>query len=493
VYPTQVPLERVCSSKNRKFRVPICIINTQEDDTMSNRLLRFGSVMFLLTGSLCVAVNANGGPFRVRVPDNRPVVKGTLARLSEDNLLPARESHLRVLREQLVISFRQKGSFPWADVSAQYSIENPTDSAITLDIGFPIIREKENSWDTDWAPDQVLLDSVPQEVAIFYPPEIYKQIRQRAVQIIDSALKSDPKFSELAKGIQMPIFQSGSRQQLVKYLVDRGWSSRDATLLSNLYRLIRRKSATNEDPDKMGKNRRYYLFSNVYMEHLYESPLKAIGEEKITQLLSHVASCIDSQKVMNYERIFSAWGGDVRERSIDLKTGAVRPRVFNLIGKGLQNETIYTRINSLSDTTLSPEDRELLNSIINNLPVVFTFAPMTLLHTRVTFQSKKTQRLIFNYGQFLYEDNADPRSVQLAYVVHPASFWDTFGPINLEISIPPGVVLKASVPLKRKPGQESQKPEQYAGEVRDKTGELFIGLDHASWQKSLKLMSRQGK
>ena len=59
-------------------------------------------------------------------------------------------------------------------------------------------------------------------------------------------------------------------------------------------------------------------------------PLSAIGEQKATQLFAQLASRFDKDAGSAYEAIFAAWGGDVRERSIDLVTGRVRPRELTL-------------------------------------------------------------------------------------------------------------------------------------------------------------------
>ena len=55
-------------------------------------------------------------------------------------------------------------------------------------------------------------------------------------------------------------------------------------------------------------------------------PLAAIGEQKATQFFAQLASRFDEKAGSDYEAIFAAWGGDVRERSIDLATGQLRPR-----------------------------------------------------------------------------------------------------------------------------------------------------------------------
>ena len=58
--------------------------------------------------------------------------------------------------------------------------------------------------------------------------------------------------------------------------------------------------------------------------------LAAIGEKKATQLLAHLAGLLDPESRSGYEKIFQAWGGDVRERSVDLASGRVRPREISI-------------------------------------------------------------------------------------------------------------------------------------------------------------------
>ena len=77
--------------------------------------------------------SGNGGPFVVKYPAGDPAAKGVLARLAPD-LKPAREKTLRVVKEDLSISFlpeawapRGKAQPPLAHVTAAYRIRNPGD------------------------------------------------------------------------------------------------------------------------------------------------------------------------------------------------------------------------------------------------------------------------------------------------------------------------------------------------------------------------------
>lgn len=90
-------------------------------------------------------VRGNGGPFVVKYPGGDPAAKGVLARL-DPSLRPARETKLRVVKEDLGISFTQEAfrrpadTMPLVTVSAAYTIENPTNEEVQVDFGFPILR-----------------------------------------------------------------------------------------------------------------------------------------------------------------------------------------------------------------------------------------------------------------------------------------------------------------------------------------------------------------
>jgi hypothetical protein len=94
----------------------------------------------------------------------------------------------------------------------------------------------------------------------------------------------------------------------------------------------------------------------------------------------------------------------------------------------------------------------------------------------------------------MYNDDRGPTSYQLAYVLHPASLWDNFGPIHVTIQVPNGVACRASVPVqegKPDPKFESNVPNYrfYRAaltEAKDKKGELFIGIDKAAYDKMAK-------
>ena len=126
--------------------------------------------------------------------------------------------------------------------------------------------------------------------------------------------------------------------------------------------------------------------------------------------------------------------------------------------------------------------------------MTFTFAPMNLLHYQVKFPAKQTRLVTITYRQYAYQDTAEPASYQLAYVLHPASLWQEFGPINLTVRVPAGVACKASAAVEKAGQQEVQVPgmpnkavmDVYTAtltEAKQKQGELFVGLDRAVWDE----------
>ena len=100
---------------------------------------------FLLGGALAGHwAFGNGGPFVVKYPSGDPAAKGVLARL-DPSLKPGKETRLRVVKEELGVTFGSRAfsgmsDAPLAEVSAVYTIENPTGEEIKADFGFPILR-----------------------------------------------------------------------------------------------------------------------------------------------------------------------------------------------------------------------------------------------------------------------------------------------------------------------------------------------------------------
>jgi hypothetical protein len=156
----------------------------------------------------------------------------------------------------------------------------------------------------------------------------------------------------------------------------------------------------------------------------------------------------------------------------------------------ISDPTIYARVDYLDpDAKISESERASCQAVLRNLPVIFTFAPMNILHYRASFPAKSTQTLTVSYRQYAYSDTLAPSSYQLAYVVHPASLWQDFGPINLEVAVPEGVRFRASVPchnggVEERPisGREKNRWEVYRAELKQKTGELYLAVDAEAWK-----------
>jgi hypothetical protein len=161
--------------------------------------------------------------------------------------------------------------------------------------------------------------------------------------------------------------------------------------------------------------------------------------------------------------------------------------------------TIYARMDYINPNAgLSAGERACCETVIKRLPVTFTFAPMNLLHYRVKFPARSTKTLTVNYKQFTYADTREPASYQLAYVVHPASLWKEFGPIELEVAVPEGLGMRASVACHEAGVEERQLPQDlpgtrpdtgrvkvavYRATVTEKTGELFLAVEAGGWRK----------
>ena len=447
---------------------------------------------------------ANGGPFVLKYPNGDPAAKGVLARLDPD-LKPARETRLRVIKENLNISFDKARHLitntnqpPLVHVSAEYTIENPTDEQVEVDFGFPILRgvyvnplsmmPKPDVW--------VRLGKENIKSTIISNSAIYGTIRQRARKVIEKAVAKDPTLTKLVSSVKNG--NSKDRKALFSHLTDTmKWNECDAALMVE-YASIDFGKIKSYPPDRApfgwwGGDPEFYKIVN---ENL--GPLSAIGEQKATQFFAQLASCFDSKASSAYEAIFTAWGGDVRERSVDIKTGKVRPREITVDPKtlnipahnmGPSDPTIYARVDYLDPKAqISESEKASCKAILKNLPVIFTFAPMNILHYNVKFPAKSTQTLTVSYSQYAYSDTRSPSSYQLAYVVHPASLWKEFGPINLEATIPEGVRFRASDNAGIKPSVVRKEfkhggPNIFTGTVKNKSGEIYLAVDAKSWKK----------
>ena len=446
---------------------------------------------------------------------------------------------------------------PLAAVAAIYTIENPTDQDIEVEFGFPILRGiYMQPFSMMPTPDaQVALDAERIRPDIISNSMIYGMIRQRSQQAIDKALAADPELARLVAKVRT----AGYVRQRAREAIQRLTAGQESLLKAietdaNLSRLIAAKSDA-VDPDRATARQALMYYLNGRMK--WDKPsatlmveyasmelgppgtqpmdagfrfglsggwgdtgelgrlaysnlgrLSAIGEQKATQLFAELAARFDPGIRTAYETLFAAWGGDIRERSVDLKTGEIRPREITidpqisrtaLSGAAATDPTIYARMDYINPNAgLTDGEKASCEAVIKNLPVTFTFAPMNLLHYKAKFPARSTKTLTVSYKQYAYADTREPASYQLAYVIHPASLWKEFGPIELEVAVPEGLTVKGSAPLRDTGVEERELPKDLPGisanknkikvavhraTVADKTGELFLGVDAGSWKK----------
>jgi hypothetical protein len=459
---------------------------------------------------------ANGGPFVVKYPDGDPAAKGVLARLDPD-LKPALETRLRVVNEDLKLTFgkqhpEENAGLPLVHVTADYTINNPTKDEIEVDFGFPILRGvyiNPARMTMSFSPQvgvQVRLGDQQIRPTVISNSAIYGIIRQRARDVIEKAVAENQTLASLVASVRGTKSEAHEavRKALLLHLVSAmKWSERDAALM------VEYASLDFGNPKGYPPDRDRLAWGYVRDGKLNElmnaniGPLTAIGEQKATQLFAQLASRFDPEAAAAYESIFTAWGGDVRERSVDLKTGKVRPREVTVDEEMLNNPhhhvadpTIYARVDYLDPKAkISESEKTSCRAILKNLPVVFTFAPMNILHYNARFPAESTQKLTVTYRQYAYTDTRGPSSYQLAYVVHPASLWKDFGPINLEVAVPQGVSFQASVPchnggVEERPiflnGRAKVSCDIYRAELKQKTGELYVAVDADTWKNGSK-------
>jgi len=461
-------------------------------------------------------VMANGGPFVIKYPNGDPAAKGVLARLDPD-LKPGRETRLRVIKEDLKVTFGRERPFglagksvdgpPLAHVSAGYTIENPTNEEIEVDFGFPILRGiYVDPLSMMPRPDvNVLLGKTAINNTVISNSAIYGIIRRRAREVIEKAIADDTKLNELVASVRSANSEmlKAGRKALLSHLVDTmKWNNRDAALMVE-YAGLDFGQIKSHPPDR---NNMGWFGADTQLHQLINEnlgPLAAIGEQKATQFFAQIASRFDPEAAADYEAIFTAWGGDVRDRSVDLKTGKVRPREVTVDSKTLGKQpstfrgdfdpTIYARVAYLDPkANITESEKESCEAILKNLPVVFTFAPMNILHYHVKFPAKSTHTLTVSYSQYAYSDTSSPSSYQLAYVLHPASLWQDFGPINLEVAVPEGISFRASVPCDNggvkngglSPNQPPNSPFNiYKAQLSEKTGELYLAVEANGWKQ----------
>jgi hypothetical protein len=544
---------------------------------MKNRWTVCAAVcIFMLIGLAGLPeVAGNGGPFLVKYPGGDPAAKGVLARL-DPSLKPGNETRLRVVKEELGITFAFSGMRdpPLAEVSAVYTIENSTGEEIKADFGFPILRGIYLITGMDnTVKVEITADKEGVKPVLISNSVLYGMIRQAARDVIENGILRDAGLSEVMAPVrgawtwtlsgppepESPFGRSildfnspkpepkptlerqptavwqPAREKLRSYLTAKlGWNTRDAALLVEYASL--ELPANNpwwrEARDKWDLR----LWYDRDLEGFKTSnlgPLAAIGEQKATQLFAYLASRFDPKAGSTYEEIFAAWGGDVRERSVDLTTGGLRPREFTLpppapaIQTGKESEaeraardaenrlsqsdpTVYGRVDYLDPKMqLSPSEKLICEGVLKSLPVTFTFAPMNLLYYQVTFPARSTRRIAVAYKQYAYEDTRGTGSYQLSYVLHPASMWKEFGPIHLTVRVPKGVPCGASAAIKKTGEQAAaesalSKIKPFSNDIafpaaldvyevtltrpEEKRGELFIGLDKTAWEAGFQPM-----
>lgn len=496
------------------------------------------AVLFLFTESLAAA---NGGPFLVREAGGDPATKGMAAPILPD-LLPGRESRLHVQKEHLGLDFKGSPGQPLVDVTAEYTIRNPSRGDVVLEIGFPIVRgifrpTYGGGMGAPGTPGDPVVRVVFQKQAhpfeIISNSDLLTRIRQHAYGIIDAAFAARPELNDLREQLKAAAGKKESAEETQRKLADilirqLSWPERDAQLMANFARVIWQpppppppeekpaKRSTEEEipewlrhrhPEEGGGRRpsaegrrqqteipffaadpfHPYVVSILSFGSFgianqewptYLGPLASLGELKATQLFSLLASRFEPAVGRSYEAIFAAWGGDVREKSVDFATGALRPRE-NTRCPGC-DETLYARVDYFNPHLVVDADRRAVcKDILDHLPVTFTFAPMNLIRTIVTFPKQSTTVLRFTYSQHPFEDTVAPATYQLGYLVHPASFWDHFGPIRLTVRAPKGVLVRASVPTKRTGVRGGMAT--YAGTVQSKTGELLVAVPSQNW------------
>jgi hypothetical protein len=492
----------------------------------------------VLVAVLAEPALGNGGPFVMKYPAGDPAAKGTVA-VIDPNLKPARESRLKVVKEDLRVTFvdagtqdtwsegrmtkRRRSDVPLVKVTAAYEIQNPTDGAIEVDFGFPILRGVYLSpYSMVPSPDvQVRLGKQYVAQELISNSAIYGIIRQRARDTIEAGVRAKPRLGAFVRALREAddSHRGAARAAMVSYLTHAlKWNARTAALMAEY------SGNRIQHPEDVIIVYGSGSFSSaswpndrtpMQMTHANLGPLRAIGEQKATQFFTQLASAFDPKAASTYEAIFAAWGGDVRERSVDLTTGRVHPREITIApepaaGTGsARSDTVFGRSEYPADPTvyarvdyldkgahITEAERESCKRVLKNLDVTFTFAPMNLLHYHARFLPNATETLTVEYKQYAYADTRDPASYQLAYVVHPASLWDSFGPISVDVAVPEGVAFRASVPTAAG-GVEERDVSSYPwggqkemvrcavhrATLASKRDEVYLAVDTASWGK----------
>lgn len=468
---------------------------------------------------LCSAAHAlaNGGPFLVRRPNGDPAAKGVVAPVLPD-LMPGTESRLEVVREDLTFRFTATEDRPLVHVTARYTIRNPGDQVIRLRVGFPILRGiyveyrggAMGSYSSSPA-YRVEMDGRENDSNVISTSTLFDRIRGDAWKRIVAGMDADPELRRLrARMAAEPAAADVVRTELVRQLTGRKWDARDAALLADLMRAVGTKptplTAEQQKPIAWPENAaapppRHTIYADQQSfeqvlggfgdgdRRSFMGALTAIGELKATQLLSHLADRFAPGAATGYERVFSAWGGDVREQAVDPASGALRPRRDDGKNAGAGEDSLYARLDYFEPgLIMEPARREACARILKNLPVVFTFAPMNIIISELTFRAGSTHVVTYDYSQYAFDDAGPPASHQLAYVVHPASFWKTFGPIHVTVQVPRGLAVRATMPLRKATPRTPKPPDgfvSFVGDLREKTGELYLAVERDRWRASV--------
>ena len=164
---------------------------------------------FLLGGALAGHwAFGNGGPFVVKYPSGDPAAKGVLARL-DPTLKPAQETRLRVVNEDLTVCFGigqrnvTAATPPRVEVTAAYTIENPTGEDAQVDFGFPILRGIYLIQGMALYPDvDVTIDKQCADTTIISNSVIYGMIRQNAREVVEKGIAANAKLARLTAAVR---------------------------------------------------------------------------------------------------------------------------------------------------------------------------------------------------------------------------------------------------------------------------------------------------
>ena len=147
----------------------------------------------------------------VKYPSGDPAAKGVLARL-DPTLKPAQETRLRVVKEDLTVRFVPESDGltftaampPLVEVTAAYTIENPTGEEVQVDFGFPILRGiylVRGMVDVPGRPRDALTRNVLRPTMISNSA-IYGMIRQNARKVIEKGIAADAELARLTAAVR---------------------------------------------------------------------------------------------------------------------------------------------------------------------------------------------------------------------------------------------------------------------------------------------------